>query len=129
MKNATQEPSRLSPGDCLILGALSLALLGLGGLHLARTRGLTAPTPEFQRTEIVPSHLVDINTAEWWELQALRGIGEKKAKAIVEYRQQKDGFNSVDELVEVRGIGPKTLEPMRPFLTVQTRDPWDGKER
>lgn len=117
-------------GDCLILGSLSLTLLGLCGLHVARTRGLAGPSPEFQRADVVPSHLVDINTAEWWELQALRGVGEKRARAIVDCRNQKPGgFTSIDELVEVRGIGPRSLELIRPYLTVQTRDTQDGKER
>lgn len=128
--DATQRPPRLSPGDRLILGALSLALLGLCGLHIARTRGLAGFTPEFQRTEAVPPHLVDVNTAEWWELQALRGIGEKRARAIVDCRDQKPGgFASVDELVEVRGIGPRSLELMRPHLTVQTQETSNGKEQ
>ncbi len=128
MTDATQRPSRLSPGDRLILAALSLALLGLCGLHVARARGLAGPAPEIREAERVSSHVIDVNTAPWWELQAIRGIGEKRARAIVECREKKNGgFASVEELVEVRGIGLRSLEPMRPYLTVQARDTSDGK--
>ena len=52
---------------------------------------------------------VDINTASVKELSTLKGIGEKKAKAIVEYRK-KHCFKNVNELTKVKGIGPKFLE-------------------
>ncbi len=40
----------------------------------------------------------------------LNGVGEKKAQAIVEYRQKNGGFKTVDELMNIKGIGPKLLE-------------------
>ena len=51
---------------------------------------------------------VDINSASIKELSTLKGIGETKAKAIVEYRKQQC-FKSVDELTKVKGIGKATL--------------------
>jgi competence protein ComEA len=59
---------------------------------------------------------VNVNTATIEELTALPGIGEKRAQAIVEARKQKGGFKSVDELTEVKGIGPANLEKLRPYL-------------
>ena len=53
---------------------------------------------------------VNINTASVSELEAIRGIGQKKAEAIVKYREQNGNFKSMDELVQVKGIGSKLLE-------------------
>jgi competence protein ComEA len=59
---------------------------------------------------------VNVNTATVDELTALPGIGEKRAQAILEARKQKGGFKSVEELTEVKGIGPANLEKLRPYL-------------
>lgn len=59
---------------------------------------------------------ININTASAEQIaEFLPGIGEKKAAKIVEYREQSGGFASVDELVNVEGIGEKTLENIRPY--------------
>ncbi len=59
---------------------------------------------------------VNINTASVEELcEVLPGIGEVKAKRIVEYREAAGGFDSIDELLNVKGIGEKTLEKIRPY--------------
>lgn len=62
---------------------------------------------------------ININTATAEELaEFLPGIGEVKAKRIVEYREASGGFDSVDELLNVSGIGEKTLETLRPYCRV-----------
>lgn len=65
-----------------------------------------------------PPGVVDVNTATVEELVQLPGIGEKRAEAILQARQQRGGFKSVDELLEIRGIGPANLEKLRPHLSV-----------
>lgn len=61
---------------------------------------------------------VNINTASQAELEALKGIGPAKAKAIVEYRNQHGLFSSIDELEKVSGIGAGTIQQLRDELTV-----------
>lgn len=59
---------------------------------------------------------VDLNAAEWPELAQLPGIGETLARRIVESRQTEGPFLDQDDLQRVRGIGPKTLDEVRPYL-------------
>jgi competence protein ComEA len=60
----------------------------------------------------------DINSATWVEFRQLDGIGETLAHRIVEDREQNGPFQSIDDLRRVRGIGPKTLERIRPWLEI-----------
>ena len=59
---------------------------------------------------------VDINGATWPEFAQLPQIGETLARRIVESRQAEGPFRDHDDLLRVRGIGPKTLEGIRPYL-------------
>ncbi len=57
---------------------------------------------------------INVNTADAEALaEALNGVGPRIASAIVEYREDKGPFSSIEELIEVKGIGPKTLEKNR----------------
>jgi len=58
---------------------------------------------------------ININSATEQELDALPGVGPVTARKIVEYRTTHGGFQSIDELDQVKGIGPKKLEEMRPY--------------
>lgn len=62
--------------------------------------------------------LININMATQAELETLPGIGSSYATRIIEYRQTNGAFNSVDELVNVRGIGAKTLEKLKPHIKI-----------
>jgi len=63
-----------------------------------------------------PTEPISLNSASADQLQLLPGIGPSTAEKILEYRQAHGGFTSVDELLDVKGIGPKKLEKMRPWL-------------
>lgn len=61
---------------------------------------------------------VNINTADMLELQSVPGIGPATAQKIIEYREHNGKFKSVEDILNVSGIGDKTLENMRPYITV-----------
>ncbi len=62
---------------------------------------------------------VNINTADEEALKSLKGIGEKKAKAIIEYRQKNGPFKTVNDLGKVKGIGDKRLGKLKDQITVE----------
>jgi competence protein ComEA len=61
---------------------------------------------------------VNLNTAPSWLLCALPGIGEKTAQEIISYRQTKGLFHSIEEIVNVKGIGERTFENIKHKITV-----------
>ncbi|WP_051217518.1 ComEA family DNA-binding protein [Paenibacillus assamensis] len=64
------------------------------------------------------SELISLNRADEQQLDELPGVGPSKAKAIVAYREQHGKFNSIDEVMKVKGIGPKMFKKMKDKLTV-----------
>lgn len=68
--------------------------------------------------ELAKLETININSADVESLTQLEGIGEKKAQAIVAWREQNGKFVSVEQLVEVSGIGAATLEANRAKLRI-----------
>ena len=66
----------------------------------------------------VPTALVNLNTATQAELETLPDVGPVTALAILAWRDQHGGFTSVDELLEVDGIGEVTLQKLSAYVTV-----------
>ncbi len=62
---------------------------------------------------------VNINTADQEALVSLSGIGTTKAEAIIQYREANGSFKTVDDLVNVKGIGDKTFEKIKSDITVE----------
>lgn len=62
---------------------------------------------------------ININTATVEQLTAITGIGPSIAQRIVDYRQENGQFTSIDEIVNVRGIGAKTFEKIKAYITAE----------
>jgi len=68
--------------------------------------------------ELLHDGKLNINEASEFQLLQLPYIGEQTAKLIVEYRNKSGKFQSIDELMNVNGIGPKTLDYLRPYIRI-----------
>ena len=64
------------------------------------------------------NELVNINTATKEELQTISGIGEGKAQAIIDYREENGNFNSIEDILNVSGIGESIYEKIKDHITV-----------
>ncbi len=121
-----------NPGSSSVLNAwprsaqwTTAFLLGVATTLLAvqtiqYSRWGTRPS-ELQRDGVI-TYRIDLNQAELAELLQLPGVGPSLATRIQDYRRQHGGFRSVDELVGVGGIGPVTLERLKPWVRVQTHE-------
>ncbi|HAT4338754.1 TPA: competence protein ComE [Clostridium perfringens] len=65
------------------------------------------------------SSVININTASKETLMTLNGIGESKAQAIIDYRDEIGGFKSIDDITNVSGIGEKTLEKIKDKISIK----------
>ena len=64
------------------------------------------------------SYPINLNNCTMEELMSIKGIGESKASAILEYRDYIGGYTSVDEIKNIKGIGDKTFNEISPYLCV-----------
>ena len=64
------------------------------------------------------SDKVNINTADSTELQTLTGIGESRAQAIIDYREEHGRFNSIEDIKNISGIGDKMFEKIKEHITI-----------
>ena len=71
------------------------------------------------RKEATKEGKVNINTATVEELKTLKGVGEKKAEAIIEYRKKNGSFQTKEDLMKVRGIGKKLFESFEERIVTQ----------
>ena len=104
----------------LVLTLLFAAAAALFFTGRPRSEGYTVTT---QRDDAGPqepqSGPLNINTATAAQLETLDGIGQVLAQRIVDYRNANGPFASVDDLLEVNGIGPGILETIRPQITTE----------
>ena len=66
----------------------------------------------------IPSEPVNMNTAGLMEIEALPYLGVERAKDIIEYRDKNGPFKDIQELTNISGIGEKTLEKLKPLITL-----------
>ncbi|MNO15413.1 ComE operon protein 1 [compost metagenome] len=80
--------------------------------------GSAAVTPTDGGGKTAETGKISINLAGLAELQEIPGIGEKKAQAILDYRNAHGAFASIEDLTQVKGIGDKMLEKMKPYISL-----------
>ncbi|MBI3087852.1 MAG: helix-hairpin-helix domain-containing protein [Candidatus Omnitrophica bacterium] len=105
-----------------VLGAAALAGLGILGWQQRRPPitvevGPLLPSAEWD-ARLQASKIVDLNRATVEDLERLPDVGPATAKKILDYRRQHGRFRRVEDLLDVQGIGPKTLEELRDDVTV-----------
>ena len=116
--NASDSAFILRVSDTRFLAVLSILVMGLLGLQIARSSGWGLRPVEIQRIsgEDV-DYRIDINRSRWVEWAQLPHIGETTARRIVADREINGPFESVDDVGRGPGIGPRTLANLRPWLT------------
>lgn len=96
-------------------------LIYIGNKNDAQLNKENPNTSELGNSSVVKGSsngIVNINTADTEELKTLNGIGDAKAKNIIDYREQNGGFKSIEDLKNVTGIGDKMVEKIREQVTV-----------
>ncbi len=107
----------LKRADQATVGALVLAALGSLTAWWYYQGGADGRVIEIDRgPQRSAQFWVDVNKADWPELAQLPGVGEKLAQRIIAARDERGPFLDHADLRRVRGIGPKTLEKIRPYL-------------
>ena len=71
---------------------------------------------------------ININTATKTEFQKLPNIGPKKAERIVKYRLEHGDFKRIEDLIKIKGIGKKTIEKLRPHITLELTQEEDSED-
>lgn len=105
-----------SRGPARTAAAITLAAAGL--FALASLWSAAAPPSRSSIAGATPS-TIDLNAADQAELESLPGVGPALAKRIIDHRHANGPFDSVDALDAVRGIGPVTIERLRPFVSAR----------
>ena len=121
----------MKKGQVILLSICALSICVVFGIFLGRNlpshyvqpeQSVTRLTENTQsdHAETIPAEKVglDLNTATMTQLMELPGIGEVLAQRILEYRQTNGSFITIDELLNVKGIGEKKLEELEPFVKI-----------
>ncbi|WP_022965644.1 ComEA family DNA-binding protein [Denitrificimonas caeni] len=101
-----------------IINSLMAAVLSVSSVVAIAAESKAAPSAQLVAS--IEQSAVNINSADMETLaRELNGVGSAKARAIVEYREANGAFASIDELLEVKGIGMAILEKNRNKLSVK----------
>ena len=80
---------------------------------------IPSKTENYEKKEVVYKDTkVSINTATLSELMMIKGIGEVKAKAIIDYREDNGYFKKIDDLKNINGIGESTFEKIKDYIKI-----------
>ena len=112
----------LSDGQCIVIKNINDVESEEANLNEFLNAEVTNSIPtnsSGDKGEKNESSIININTASKETLMTLNGIGESKAQAIIDYRDEIGGFKSVDDITNVSGIGEKTLEKIKDKISIK----------
>jgi competence protein ComEA len=118
-------PEKGSRPQQIVLAIALLVLAALLGYRAYGPRFSAQPTQELTASQ----KPVDLNKAGRAELVQVPGIGPNLAEAILNHRTQVGRFESLEDLQSVRGVGPKTMEKLKPWLTVEPGPAREGDDQ
>lgn len=101
-----------------VVSFLSVLILGLASTFAVAVESAPNAASAVKAEAVAKQGVININTADVPELTKLKGIGVKKAEAIVAWRTANGDFKSVDQLLEVKGIGEATLMQNRENIRI-----------
>lgn len=116
----------LSKKEFIVLCVLFSALLAGIIFKYIRDNHLGAEIEVLREGPEGLSLKIDINKAAWHELLLLPKIGEKRAKAIVEYRDSHGPFHNTGELLQVKGITRAVLENIKDYIKIEASEAAEG---
>jgi competence protein ComEA len=113
---SSRRPLLRRADQAAVAGLVGAALVAMAAYWFVQG-GHRGELIQIERAEPLEARfLVDINRAEWPELAELPLVGEMLARRIVESRSAEGEFGDHEDLLRVNGIGPRTLERLRPYL-------------
>ena len=113
----TVSPFPLNANDVDFLAGTLVPLLLFAMIAIVSWQSMAQdPFVDLDDTPPIPAAFqVDLNSAEWPEIAQMPGIGETLARRIVAARLEDGQFKTVEQLIQIRGIGEKKLKAIRPF--------------
>ncbi|WP_256760147.1 helix-hairpin-helix domain-containing protein [Cohnella sp. WQ 127256] len=120
---SVQQPPTLLPDSVPSQSAVPTANQGNNSSPSSNSKQPPEPASALstEAATTASSTLLDLNHATQSQLETLPGIGPSKAKAIIAYREKQNGFQNINQLLEVKGIGAKVYDRISPLVQIPTK--------
>jgi len=104
----------MTPLKKILVLAIAVSMMALVPFVFAQEVG-----QKIEQTVETAVEKININKASVEELMQLKGVGQEYAKRIVEYREQQGMFKATEDILKVKGIGPKTFGSIKDLITIE----------
>ena len=104
-------------GRNLAGGSIQTSVLSTSNISQGSVTGSTPSSPSTASTSASQSDKININTADLYTLMSLPGIGETLSNRIIAYREDNGNFQSIEDLMNVNGIGEAKFEQIQNYIT------------
>lgn len=104
---------------CFFITVLSTLVIGSALMGSSAYAASAVPKTTTATKNVAQQQTININTADIEGLTRLKGVGEKKAQAIISYRDEHGAFQSIEELAEVKGIGEAIVNQNREAIVLK----------